>query len=88
VNISVTHDTLKYKIVNSKNENVPHSQNGIGVENVKKRLALIYPGKYELKMNDQGNFFVVSLLIKLKNYGLTYNVPKPLKLEVAEKNTI
>ncbi|MEO6611068.1 MAG: histidine kinase [Chitinophagaceae bacterium] len=68
VDISVKGNTVKCKIVNSKNEFVPVSQNGIGIENVKKRLAFIYPGKHELKISEENNFFVVSLLIVLKNY--------------------
>jgi len=56
---------LRCKIVNSKNENQLLSKNGIGIENVKKRLTFIYPDKHELKLNDEGSFFVVSLLIEL-----------------------
>jgi len=66
VDISVRQNILKGKIANSKNEFVPLSQNGIGVNNVKKRLGFLYPDKHELKMSDEGNFFVVSLLINLK----------------------
>ena len=66
VDISVRQNILKCKIANSKNEFVPLSQNGIGVNNVKKRLGFLYPDKHELKMSDEGNFFVVSLLINLK----------------------
>ncbi len=65
VDISVKRDTLRLKIANSKNEYGPHSNNGIGINNVKKRLQFIYPGKYDLKINDEGNFFVVSMSIRL-----------------------
>lgn len=65
VDISVKHDALRCKIANSKNEYVAYNNNGIGISNVKKRLELIYPEQYELKMNDEGNFFVVSLVVKL-----------------------
>ncbi len=65
VDISVKHDTLRIKIANSKNENGPYSANGIGVANVKKRLGFIYPGNHELKMNNEGTFFVVSMMIRL-----------------------
>lgn len=67
VDISVRQNILKCKIANSKNEFVPHSQNGIGVNNAKKRLDFLYPDNHELKMSDEGNFFVVSLLIDLKS---------------------
>ena len=48
---------------------------GIGIQNVKKRLEFIYPDKHELKMNDEGNFFVVSLIDVIN--GLQRN-PVPL----------
>jgi two-component system, LytTR family, sensor histidine kinase AlgZ len=57
---------LRCKIVNSKNEFVPVSENGIGINNVHKRLYYLYPGKHELKLTDEGNFFVVSLSLELK----------------------
>ena len=60
--------TLRCKIANSKNEVVPVSPGGIGINNVKKRLAFLYAGKHELKLADEGAFFVVSLVIELVNY--------------------
>src|SRR6185436_14895397 len=53
VDISVRQDTLRCKIANSKNEYVPFSDNGIGIQNVKKRLEFIYPASHELKINDE-----------------------------------
>lgn len=65
VDISVANNILKFKIANSKNEYILHGNNGIGINNVKKRLEFIYPSKYELKINDEGDFFAVSLMVKL-----------------------
>lgn len=65
VDVSVKKNTLKAKIVNSKNECVPYRSGGIGIANIMKRLEFIYPGNHELKISDEGNFFVVSLLINL-----------------------
>jgi LytS/YehU family sensor histidine kinase len=56
---------LRCKIANSKNEFVPESEKGIGIDNVKKRLTFMYPGKHELKINDEGSFFVVSMMLVL-----------------------
>ena len=84
VDMSVKQDVLRCKIANSKNEFVPLSENGIGIQNVKKRLEFLYPGKHELKMNDEGNFFVVSLLIELKNKMIYPVVTSPVKLQPAE----
>jgi hypothetical protein len=77
VDISLKSDTVRCKIANSKNEFIVHhtNGNGIGVTNVRKRLALMYPNSHELKMHDEGNFFVVSLLVKLTGYT---HVPIPL----------
>jgi hypothetical protein len=55
--------------VNSKNESVPFHENGVGIANVKKRLELLYPGQHELKLADQGEFFVVDLLLQLKPHA-------------------
>jgi two-component system, LytTR family, sensor histidine kinase AlgZ len=69
VDISVKSDILRCKIANSKNEFAPYTENGIGITNVKKRLELICHGRYELKLNDEGNFFVVSLLVKMPRHA-------------------
>jgi two-component system, LytTR family, sensor histidine kinase AlgZ len=65
IDISVKSDILRCKIANSKNEFAPPCEIGIGITNVKKRLEVLYPGKYELKISDEGNFFVISLMLKL-----------------------
>jgi LytS/YehU family sensor histidine kinase len=65
VDISVSQHNLKCKIANSKKPNITFNNLGIGIENVKKRLEFLYPGKHELKLNDASNFFVVSLWIQL-----------------------
>jgi two-component system sensor histidine kinase AlgZ len=65
LDISVKQNMMRCKIANSKNEMVTLNEKGIGVENVRKRLAYLYPGKHELKLSDEGDFFVVSLLLDL-----------------------
>lgn len=77
-------ETIKCKIVNSKNELVTVTEKGIGIENVKKRLALLYPGKYELKISDEKNFFVVSLFMDLSIDMLRNSVSSKKDLPVAE----
>jgi LytS/YehU family sensor histidine kinase len=71
VDISVKSDILRCKIANSKDEFRPYTENGIGIANVKKRLEFIYPGGYDLKLNDEGNFFVVSLLVRMAGHVST-----------------
>lgn len=71
VNIAVKSDILHCRIINSKNEFLPckTDNTGIGIYNVKKRLDFIYPDNHELKMQDQGILFVVSLMIVLTGYS-------------------
>jgi sensor histidine kinase YesM len=59
--------------VNSKNEVIPVSEKGIGIQNVKKRLQFLYPDKHELKLADEGDFFVASLTIKLIDYKMVHH---------------
>ena len=75
VDISAANGILKFKITNSKNELTSRSDNGIGISNVKKRLEFLYPGKYELKINDEGDFFAVSLMIRLTHGVSDYDMP-------------
>lgn len=83
MDVSVKRNMLRCKIVNSKNEMRIYNKHGIGFENVKKRLAYLYPGKHELKLSDEDNFFVVSLLLELKPVSVTQQEVEPDSLEIA-----
>ncbi|MEJ7823240.1 MAG: histidine kinase [Chitinophagaceae bacterium] len=85
MDVSVKDQQLKCKIVNSKNEFVPLSEKGIGIENIKKRLIFLYPDKHELKLKDEGDFFVVSLLIELMNNKLEKPSASIVYLQNAKK---
>ncbi|HSF44542.1 MAG TPA: histidine kinase, partial [Chitinophagaceae bacterium] len=65
IDIEVRQNTLWCKIVNSKSDFPKQGTKGIGIENVKKRLALLYPGTHELVMQDEGDFYAVALSLKL-----------------------
>ena len=62
---SVSKNKMNCKIANSKNEDVVNNQNGIGIDNVKKRMKFLYPQSHEIRFNDEKNFYVVSLSIDL-----------------------
>ena len=65
IDLMVKQNILKCKIANSKSENIIYYEDGEGISNVRKRLDFIYPDNYELKLNDEVNFFVTSLQINL-----------------------
>ncbi|MEP6748112.1 MAG: histidine kinase [Bacteroidota bacterium] len=83
VDMSVANNVLKFKITNSKNEGISHTGHGIGISNVKKRLELLHPGKYELKINDEGDFFVVSLMVRLSESMPAYTTT-PVPVVIAQ----
>lgn len=61
---------MKCKIVNSKNPQAVYSEQGIGINNVRKRLELLYPGRHALKISSEDDFFVVSLSLTLDHSGM------------------
>ncbi|MEO5581115.1 MAG: histidine kinase, partial [Saprospiraceae bacterium] len=65
--ITLEQQVLKMKLVNGK-VNKADSKNeikGIGLENVKKRLELIYPGKHELTITNDEEVFIINLKLEL-----------------------
>lgn len=57
-------DVLLFKIANTHPENGHSPGSGMGIENVRNRLALTYPGKHELIIRDEVNLFEVEMKIK------------------------
>ena len=74
IDLSIEGNKIVFKIENSKCEqNEPSLSDytqGIGLQNVKKRLAILYPGSYTLDINDNATDFKVELNLELK--GLTH----------------
>jgi sensor histidine kinase YesM len=68
IKIEVFENSLVFEIENSKgkaSEITDSKYKGIGIENVKKRLGLIYPGMHSLNISETENTFRVILQIKL-----------------------
>ena len=82
--LAVRRNIMKCKIVNSKNELIAVNEKGIGIENVKKRLTILYPDKHEIRLTDEKNFFVVSLVVELEDDKVHNPVPSNKDLPVVE----
>lgn len=68
MDVSVQNKWLVVKIDNSKSpdhQKTNHKNGGVGLQNVKKRLELIYPNKYVLHMMEENDTYLVVLRIKL-----------------------
>ncbi|PZR22363.1 MAG: two-component system sensor protein [Citrobacter freundii] len=63
--IELNHDQLIMKLVNGKDEQIRHPEGGIGIANVRKRLALLYPQKHTLQIDEEAEMFFVNLKIEL-----------------------
>ncbi|MBW6536098.1 MAG: histidine kinase [Mariniphaga sp.] len=67
--ISIVETNLFFKIENSKNpatnKEAEHNK-GVGLKNVRKRLDLIYPGKYMLNIDEKEELFSVNLTLQLE----------------------
>ncbi|WP_257621397.1 sensor histidine kinase [Chryseobacterium sp. NKUCC03_KSP] len=65
--ISDNNKVLHFYLLNFKKEKMKDAVSGIGIENVRKRLEILYPKKYELNMIETETNFTVDLKIDLKN---------------------
>ncbi len=64
VKLSVEADTLTFSCSNSINEAYNPSDVGIGLSNLQRRLALIYPNKHQLNIEQQSNCYRVDLTLE------------------------
>jgi len=67
VNISDENKMLQFYLLNYKKEKIKDQISGIGIENVRKRLEILYPKKYSLDIKDSETEFIVDLKIDLRN---------------------
>jgi LytS/YehU family sensor histidine kinase len=69
VSVDVQPHVTLMKVENNKaSENGIHKPAGIGIQNVKRRLDLIYPAQHELKIINGEETFLVILTIQNNNH--------------------
>ena len=69
ITLQAGHNDILFEVKNNNppasNKEALHSM-GIGIENLKQRLKLLYPGKYEMQIREDPDFFNVTLQLQLK----------------------
>jgi sensor histidine kinase YesM len=68
IDVKLKQDTLYLKVRNSVDElscDEGPLQFGVGLQNIKRRLELLYPGRYSLDITKDLNYFEVDLKIKM-----------------------
>jgi hypothetical protein len=66
INLSRKNDSMVFSVYNTTEERKKHFKDGgIGLSNVQKRLALLYPGKHHLEVKEKDGWFGVELQLSL-----------------------
>lgn len=87
--LSVTGNTLIFSIVNSKNVETVRPTNtpgGLGLSNVRKRLALIYPDRHQLTIRAEATRYLVELTIQLSKVPAMIVVEPPTRLRSGHRS--
>jgi len=72
LDLHVERNNLYFKLANSKDSelvevSIQGKKKGIGLENVKRRLELLYPGKHKMLVNNEKSMYLVSLEMQLND---------------------
>jgi hypothetical protein len=65
IQLSLQDEDLKLKIINGKAPGQTVQSGGIGVENVRRRLALLYPNRHRLSIMNEEETYIVNLNLEL-----------------------
>ena len=78
LDISVEDDWFKMKLLNGKVNEPNTISKGIGLSNVVRRLDLLYPGRYDLLINNEEEVFIVNLRIQLEKDATLLTSSNPI----------
>jgi LytS/YehU family sensor histidine kinase len=83
--VRVEGQQVQVKLLNGKPAEMTgeNGHEGIGLDNVRKRLDLIYPGRYEFTINNEADVFIVNLKVELeqvKEVGMPLKNSQPIAI--------
>jgi two-component system, LytTR family, sensor kinase len=67
IRLVTTPDELLFEVINHLKKNtlaLKDAIGGIGLQNIKRRLEIIYPGKYSLETREENNLFSIKLILQ------------------------
>ena len=65
IKLEASQGSVRFNIINKKNHAHKDKTGGIGLNNVRRRLELMYPGKHQLDIIDGDEFYTVDLTLQL-----------------------
>ena len=85
VELSIQNNVLKFKLINSREENHANDTyaGGIGLQNVQKRLQLLYADRHELKIVAEEETFMIALTLELQPTKISSVLPVTQLAEAA-----
>jgi LytS/YehU family sensor histidine kinase len=71
LDLNVERNTMHFKLANSRNsenlvQQIPDEEKGMSLENVKRRLEILYPGEHYLMIKEEQDIFLIKLELKLQ----------------------
>ncbi|TPE45840.1 sensor histidine kinase [Pontibacter mangrovi] len=64
INLQLEHDSLYFDVSNRINKSQKDQTTGIGLANVRRRLELLYPGRYTMDVQDDGKQYKTTLKLQ------------------------
>lgn len=65
IDLIVLKEQLTFQVTNAKEDSIKENEKGIGLKNIRRQLALIYPNHHELLVNETADSFSVTLKLKV-----------------------
>jgi two-component system LytT family sensor kinase len=63
INILINKEKIFFHCFNKIGLQQKDEQGGVGLQNVRRRLDLLYPGKYDLQIHEDDNYFLTNLVL-------------------------